>query len=168
MTLCYWILSEQNNVKISYPELVNCCTILARTVQNVKARWERYMGCSGGRSCWLVIIGSGKEACLHFDDHIPIAGEVGQGNNNHANLTLHSVTQNIPNSTKVGWKMSAWQYFVRMKKQKWSMLGDQLSNSLRKMMTNILVLWNPTLGVVFCYAILVAMVGLSVQVWLNT
>ena len=55
---------------------------------------------------------------VHFDDHLPLGGQGDQENNTSACEPLRVITKSVPNSSKVGRKMSARDFMMRKKAMK--------------------------------------------------
>lgn len=113
---------NEEPTEVSYAELLNLCAILVRTVANDKKEKRKVHSIVQGM---ITRYQKQVEFGVHFDDHLQVESE--QDNNNiTTHQPLRATTQNIPNSSKVGRKMSAREHIVR-KKARRGMAGSQLS-----------------------------------------
>jgi hypothetical protein len=119
------VVHEDNKepLEVTYPELLNLCTVLVCMMANDKKEKRKVHSIVQG-----MITPYRNEAAfiVHFDDHLPISGQVDQNNNLNACQPARAITQSVTNSSKVGRKMSARAHIVR-KKAKREMNGTQLS-----------------------------------------
>jgi hypothetical protein len=114
---------NEEPLEVTYPELLNLCTVLVCTVANDKKEKKKVHSIVQG----MITCYRNKTAFIvHFDDHLPISSQVDQDNNLNACQPARAITQSVTNSSKVGWKMSAREHIVR-KKAKRGMNGTQLS-----------------------------------------
>jgi hypothetical protein len=87
---------------VTYPELLNLCTVLVRTVANDKKEKRK-----------LHSIVQGMITPYRNNEHLPISGQVDQDNNLNACQPARAITQSVTNSSKVGRKMCAREHIVR-------------------------------------------------------
>jgi hypothetical protein len=118
------VVDEDNEepLEVTYPELLNLCTVLVRTVANDKKEKRKVHSIVQGTRYR-------KETAFvfHFDDHLFISNQVvDQDNNLNACQPDRAITQSVTNSSKVGRKMLSREHIVR-KKAKRGMNGSQLS-----------------------------------------
>jgi hypothetical protein len=118
-------VDEENEepIELSYPELLNLCQILVRTVANDKAEKRKVHSIVQGM---ITRYRNETSFVVHFDDHLPVCSQVNQVNRTNAFQPLRAITQSVANSSKVGRKMSAREHMVR-KKARRGMNGTQLS-----------------------------------------
>jgi hypothetical protein len=119
------VVDEDNEepLEVSYPELLNLCEILVRTVANDKKEKRKVHSIVQGM---ITRYRKGSAFVVHFDDHLPVSSQVVQENNTNVCQPVRAITQSVANSSKVGRKMSAREHIVR-KKAKRGMNGTQLS-----------------------------------------
>jgi hypothetical protein len=119
------VVGEDNEepLEVTYAELLNLCAVLVRMVANDKKEKRKIHSIVRG-----IITRYQNETAfiVHFDDHLPISGQVDQDNSLNACQPACAITQSVTNSSKVGRKMSAREHIVR-KKAKRGMNGTQLS-----------------------------------------
>jgi hypothetical protein len=114
---------NEEPLEVTYPELLNLCTVLVRTVANDKKEKRKIHSIVQGMiTCYR----NETAFIVHFDDHLPIHDQVDQDNNLNACQPARAITQSVTNSSKVGQKMSTREHIVR-KKAKRGMNRTQLS-----------------------------------------
>jgi hypothetical protein len=71
---------------VTYPELLNLCTILVCTVANDKKAKRKVHSIVQGRiTCYW----KGTVFGVYFDDHLPVSSQVDQDNNTNACQSVH-------------------------------------------------------------------------------
>jgi hypothetical protein len=114
---------NEEPLEVTYPELLNLCTVLVRRVANDMKEKRKVHSIVQGM---ITRYRNETAFIVHFDDHPPISGQVDQDNNLNACQPARAITQSVTNSSKVGRKMSTRKHIVR-KKAKKGMNGTQLS-----------------------------------------
>ena len=103
---------NEEPLEVSYAELLNLCTVLVRTVANDTTEKRKVHSIVQGM---ITRYRQEKEFVVHFDDHLPVSSQVDQDNMINACQPARAITQSVPNSSKVGRKMSAREHIVRKK-----------------------------------------------------
>jgi hypothetical protein len=114
---------NEEPLEVTYPKLFNICTVLVRMVTNDKKEKRKVHSIVQGM---ITRYRNETAFIVHFDDHLPISGQVDQDNNLNACQPAHAITQSVTNSSKAGWKMSAREHIVR-KQARRGMNRTQLS-----------------------------------------